>query len=684
MSSSDDSSSESESDDEMRRNIMASYYGKGVVAAEPAPTPTHTASSDLGHSLPPSSSPSKTSPSSSDPLSSSTFDPLSFTRTLLLESPCDDLLTKSTTLYTSSQTLDSTMQTLVYENYSKFISATDSIRLIGLSTSTALQSMRVLVGKGEEISVKSKNVEEGLKEGREDVNNLFTLKLQISKLHQIRTLPNLLKELICQQRFAKACRTWLESKDVLIMYGGRFKILENIKKQCESIINSMVSKLKKTLEEGKGGSYRWWFEIGRGVEILGEGGEDFMVKVFNKAESSFNVTHESSCISEKLKSLQIYGKLGCKVFGSVDLDGMYVEILKGWEGEMIERCDGGEGVEVEVEDVRVQVNKFNNQKWTNLITTTTATILRRQTAFSYHTLRLSTIQLLLTWLNSGSMDVIKEIKKGHVDCLKGLKRGNMDEFSFTEVCRTEARRYCIWVAGCFESLAGVGGGRKIVGMEKEEEGYEDDLNSSLVSRHEAAVEEDPFNINLSEVEKKGKEVRGEDCGVCLKIAVLCREAEGVLVESASKSVGRFGGGMEEDVDKDGAVSLRFNMAAGACLREYVGERGMGCGRALGMGVGSKTGRRTWTRGENVVRERFGGVIRAAPAKVVVEGGGFSSATYGGSVGQQRSGGLAMDIEKMFAEKIVIYGNVEFSRESVVSGVFKIALQSLVIGARRAR
>lgn len=201
----------------------------------------------------------------------------------------------------------------------------------------------------------------------------------------------------------------------------------------------------------------------------------------------------------------------------------------------------------------------------------------------------------------------------------------MDEFSFTEVCRTEARRYCIWVAGCFESLAGVGGGRKIVGMEKEEEGYEDDLNSSLVSRHEAAVEEDPFNINLSEVEKKGKEVRGEvrnleersdddwecvnfvrsgrrsavanvkrfdasitplrnsnelfhqssfdslrseqDCGVCLKIAVLCREAEGVLVESASKSVGRFGGGMEEDVDKDGAVSLRFNMAAGACLRE---------------------------------------------------------------------------------------------------------------------
>lgn len=83
-------------------------------------------------------------------------------------------------------------------------------------------------------------------------------------------------------------------------------------------------------------------------------------------------------------------------------------------------------------------------------------------------------------------------------------------------------------------------------------------------------------------------------------------------------------------------------------------------------------------------QRFGGLIRAAPAKVVVEGGGFSSATYGGSVGQQRSGGLAMDIEKMFAEKIVIYGNVEFSRESVVSGVFKIALQSLVIGARKAR
>ena len=44
----------------------------------------------------------------------------------------------------------------------------------------------------------------------------------------------------------------------------------------------------------------------------------------------------------------------------------------------------------------------------------------------------------------------------------------------------------------------------------------------------------------------------------------------------------------------------------------------------------------------------------------------------------------MDIEKLFAEKIVVYGSVEFSRESVVLGVFKIAMQSLLLAARQAR
>ena len=54
----------------------------------------------------------------------------------------EELLAIDDRLVSEVQDLDSTMQTLVYENYSKFIDATDAIRSIGKTVDKATEEVR--------------------------------------------------------------------------------------------------------------------------------------------------------------------------------------------------------------------------------------------------------------------------------------------------------------------------------------------------------------------------------------------------------------------------------------------------------------------------------------------------------------------------------------------------------------
>ena len=81
-----------------------------------------------------------------DGLDSSSFNASSYTLQLLKTSSLSSLLTTIDSLHTATQTLDSTMQTLVYENYSKFITATDAVRVIGSAITNSTGSLDELHG----------------------------------------------------------------------------------------------------------------------------------------------------------------------------------------------------------------------------------------------------------------------------------------------------------------------------------------------------------------------------------------------------------------------------------------------------------------------------------------------------------------------------------------------------------
>lgn len=61
-------------------------------------------------------------------IDAATFDANSYLAHVLRTMRLDELLTKHQEMSSEIKTLDSDMQILVYENYNKFISATDTIR----------------------------------------------------------------------------------------------------------------------------------------------------------------------------------------------------------------------------------------------------------------------------------------------------------------------------------------------------------------------------------------------------------------------------------------------------------------------------------------------------------------------------------------------------------------------------
>lgn len=99
--------------------------------------------------------------------------------------PLGELVTKEKKLGSQIKSLDSEMQTLVYENYNKFISATDTIRKMKSQVDGMEEEMSRLVENMTSISSLSGVITETLAERRERIRKLsdshsLLKKLQVS------------------------------------------------------------------------------------------------------------------------------------------------------------------------------------------------------------------------------------------------------------------------------------------------------------------------------------------------------------------------------------------------------------------------------------------------------------------------------------------------------------------------
>jgi hypothetical protein len=237
----------------VRKKLLESFYGKSaVVAADYEPNPI---SLDDGDSEDEDSVEFKRSSrklASSQDLDSPYFDAQAHTTKHIHASSVHELLETEERLALQVRTLDSTMQTLVYENYSRFIDATDAIKSIGVNVKANEDGLDRLASGMKRIHDTSKDVEDALGSLRDQVAEKIRVKRLLTRLDTLLKLPKTLQSQIGAGKYRSATRNYLSASSILGQHSKGFESLRNIEVECHEILVEMKEDLKRKLLQWSG------------------------------------------------------------------------------------------------------------------------------------------------------------------------------------------------------------------------------------------------------------------------------------------------------------------------------------------------------------------------------------------------------------------------------------------------
>lgn len=213
---------------------------------------THPSSSSSSAALfrSPSQIPQPFTATKSD-LDSPNFNPENHTSSHIAHSSAHTLLETNERLALDIRTLDSTMQTLVYENYSKFIDATDAIKSIGTNVTTAGESGLDRLNLGmERVAQASARSDQLLRASREAVAEKLRIQRLLTRLDALLCLPKTLRCDIAEKRHRKAVKSYKSATEILGRHSAGFESLRSIEAECGEILQELAEDLKRKL--------LWW------------------------------------------------------------------------------------------------------------------------------------------------------------------------------------------------------------------------------------------------------------------------------------------------------------------------------------------------------------------------------------------------------------------------------------------
>jgi vacuolar protein sorting-associated protein 51 len=148
-------------------------------------------------------------------INSPSFDPEAFVRALLRDGKQEALLRRDEEMVQEVKKLDSDMQMLVYENYNKFISATDTIRKMKQNVESMEAEMASLQDSMEKISAASGHVSASLADKRGKVDTLVRVRRLLSRLAFLFDLPEILRAAAEKGNAAQAIKYYSMTHGIL-------------------------------------------------------------------------------------------------------------------------------------------------------------------------------------------------------------------------------------------------------------------------------------------------------------------------------------------------------------------------------------------------------------------------------------------------------------------------------------
>ncbi|XP_055955963.1 vacuolar protein sorting-associated protein 51 homolog [Patella vulgata] len=176
------------------------------------------------------------------------FKPEIYLSKLIHEKPLTELMDKENDMVRQIKALDSDMQTLVYENYNKFISATDTIRKMKNDFKKMEDEMDHLATNMAAITEFSGNISSTLQDRRQQITKLAGVHSLLKKLQFLFELPSRLKKCLDMKAYSQAVRYYTKAKRVLHQY-QHMPSFQGINTDCNMIIEQLRQQLRQQFKD---------------------------------------------------------------------------------------------------------------------------------------------------------------------------------------------------------------------------------------------------------------------------------------------------------------------------------------------------------------------------------------------------------------------------------------------------
>ncbi|KAK7356331.1 hypothetical protein VNO80_15600 [Phaseolus coccineus] len=193
----------------------------------------------------PSNSNTTSKHASLDDINSTSFDPDQYMNILAYKSNLEGLLQRHVEMAAEIKNLDTDLQMLVYENYNKFISATDTIKRMKSNISGMETNMEQLLEKIMSVQSRSDSVNTSLFDKREHIEEVHRTCNLLRKVQFIYDLPDRLGKCIKSEAYADAVRFYTGAMPIFKAYGD--SSFKDCKQASEEAIAIIVKNLQGKL-----------------------------------------------------------------------------------------------------------------------------------------------------------------------------------------------------------------------------------------------------------------------------------------------------------------------------------------------------------------------------------------------------------------------------------------------------
>ncbi|XP_061608691.1 vacuolar protein sorting-associated protein 51 homolog isoform X1 [Phyllopteryx taeniolatus] len=177
------------------------------------------------------------------------FDPEDYLNKLRRECSLAELMDQETCMVKQIRSLDSDMQTLVYENYNKFISATDTIRKMKNDFKKMEDEMDCLSANMAAITDFSARISGTLEDQHAQITKLSGVHALLRKLQFLFELPARLNKCLELQAYAQAVSSHRRARCVLQQY-SHLPSFKGIQDDCHAIMEKLAQELRQKFRDG--------------------------------------------------------------------------------------------------------------------------------------------------------------------------------------------------------------------------------------------------------------------------------------------------------------------------------------------------------------------------------------------------------------------------------------------------